>query len=259
VASRSRDRLLRCLLTAVLALCLTACARPFVRTPGGGDEGRRLLARLEETNRGLWAVKGVGSFSLRLPEGSRSARVAWIAAAPDRIRLHVFGLLGQGRLTLAADGRRITLHSAADGRFYSRRADDPDLQKVVGFPIHVSDLVSLLMGRIPLRDHTRTRVVPDAGGSGGLVLSLDGFWGSRQKITFDARGRVREAAYFGAAGGLRYRVTLTARRRVDGYELPQELRLSTEDGRRLRLVVSRCWANPALPEGVFRLAPSGGA
>ncbi len=218
-----------------------------------------MLAQLAQVNAGLEAVKGVGSFTLWLPEGAHSARVAWIAAAPDRIRLHVFGLLGQGQLILAADGRCITLHAAADGRFYSRCADDPDLEKVVGFPILVSDLVSLLMGRIPLRTHSRTRVTTDDAGAGGLVLSLGGFWGSRQKITFDAEGRVREVAYFGAAGRLRYRVVLKARCRVDGYALPRALLLTAGNGRRLRLEVSRCWVNPVLKPGIFTLAPPGGA
>ena len=260
MASRGRERLLRAFLLPALALALAACAPSMVKPPAGVADGRELLERLARANEGLAAVKGVGSFTLRLPEGTRSARVAWIAAAPARIRLHVFGLLGQGQFTLAADGRRITLHSLSDGRFYTRHAEDPDLEKAVGFPIRVSDLVSLLMGRIPLRGYTRTRVAADAAAAGGYVLSLDGFWGgSRQRIHFDAAGRVRRVDFFSAVGRLRYRVTLAATRRIDGFVLPRELELSAENGRRLRLEVSRSWANPVLAAGVFTLTQSGGA
>ncbi len=257
--SRGPRRLFWVPFLLAVVLWLAGCAPSAVKPPAGAADGRQLVAQLAKTNRGLAAVKGVGSFTLWMQGGSRNARVAWIAAAPSRIRLQVFGLLGQGQLSLAADGRRIYYHSLSDGRFYSRGADDPDLEKVVGFPINVSDLVALLMGRVPLRDHSRTRVLRDAEHSGGIILCLDRFWGGiREKIYFDADGRVRRVDFFGVTGRLRYRAETGAVCMVDGFALPRQLLLTGRGGRRLRLAVSRCWANPVLAPDVFTLQEAGG-
>jgi outer membrane biogenesis lipoprotein LolB len=254
VKSQGRERLLWVPVLLAALLWLTACAPRAVKPPAGGIGGRQLVTQLAETNHGLAAVKGIGSFTLWTQGSSHSARVAWIAAAPSRIRLHVFGLLGQGQLSLAADGRHITYHSLSDGRFYSRSADDPSLEKVVGFPINVSDLVTFLMGRVPLRDTSRTRVLPDDGEGGGIILCLDRFWsGSREKITFDGDGRVRQVEFFSVTGELLYRAEMGAADMIDGFSLPRQLLLTGRGNRRLRLTVERSWANPALSPGVFTL------
>lgn len=239
-------------------LWLFACSRQTVRPTAMEIDGQQLLMQLEATNRGLDAVKGVGSFTLRARGVSHNARVAWIAAAPSRIRLHVFGLLGQGQLTLAADGRRIYYHSPADGRFYSRGADDPDLEKVVGFPINVSDLAAFLMGRVPLRSYSSTRVLPDEEKNGWIVLSLDRFWGSSlEKIFFDGRGRVWRVEFFSFTGKLLYRAEISKRHMVNGFALPWQLLLTGRDERHLGLEVDRCWVNPELSPDIFTLTAAG--
>jgi len=254
VKNQGRERVFWAPVLLAALLWLSACAPRAVKPPAEGIDGRQLVTKLAETNRGLAAVKGIGSFTLWTQGGSHSARVAWIAAAPSRIRLHVFGLLGQGQLSLAADGRHITYHSLSDGRFYSRSADDPSLEKVVGFPINVSDLVTLLMGRVPLRDISRTRVLRDDGEKGGIILCLDRFWGgSREKIYFDGDGRVRQVDFFSVTGKRLYRAQMGATDVVDGFSLPRQLLLTGSGNRRLRLAVERSWANPALSPGVFTL------
>jgi outer membrane biogenesis lipoprotein LolB len=244
---------------AFLSLFFFACSiSPMQPSPPQiAPKAERRLAELAARNEGLATFKGIGTLRLFLPEGRQTARAAWIARPPDRLRLELLGAAGTPLASMAADGGRFDLYLHDRARSYRRHSPDDSIERIIGVPLKVAELVSLLGGRVPVEDFQKAIVVGDA-----LVLS-DAGGRVRQTIrTLPAEGSDLVIERFDADGQRCCRIHLADFRAVDGFSVPGTIRVTDGQGERLRLSVDRFWANPDVVPGVFALggeSPAGGA
>ncbi len=176
------------LLVAVGLLCGCAAfpAGMERREPGAHylppDRSLEVMDRLDGLNRSLATFKGVGKANLAAEGQRRSARIVWVGMAPDKLRIEILGVPGQPAASIALDGEWITFDPHTPDRFYRRRIGDDSLQPILSIAINAPDLIDLLRGRLPIRDHA-TAVLFRPPGAGGFVLQLEKrWWGIQQKI-----------------------------------------------------------------------------
>lgn len=248
----------------ILACWLLSCAAikpskdltvtPVERT----DQVRDLLSSLRAQNDALANFKGIGHITIR-QNGlvQLNQRVAWIGEHPNKFSIAVL-ISGYPAVKLAADGHWLYYLEVQgqDTQFRKMATSDPDLKRLISIPISVSDVITLLSGRIPLSPFDSVSFVNERSNPGPILVLTDDWWGIRQKIFYDANlSQVQQVDVFNRSGALQYRAEVKSTQQIDGFQVPQRLRLSNDNGIDFLLEIHRYWVNVEVPPSVFVLTP----
>lgn len=253
-----------CLFTGMLAsgcASLTAVLeepRLPPEDPAAAAEALSLVERLRTANSGLTTTKGLGRLTVR--HGDRlqiDERMAWVGAPPLRLSVVIFAA-GFPALRMAGDGEWLYYQDGqgAGAPVKRIRSSDPDLQRILSIPIQTSDIIALISGRLPIKEHTTARVVPVDSGRGHALQLLKGRQ-VRQTVFFDeAMSDARQMQVFDS-GALLYQADFVEMQRVGRYRVPLRLVISNAAGTSVQLVVERYWADvPVSPEMFVLAAPN---
>ncbi|MCU0560252.1 MAG: hypothetical protein MUD16_08675 [Desulfobacterales bacterium] len=226
--------------------------------PAAAAEARALVEALQAANSGLATMKGLGRLTVR--HGDRvqlDERMAWVGAPPLRLSVVLFAA-GFPALRMAGDGEWLYYQDGQEaGAPVKRiRASDPDLERILSISIQTSDIIALISGRLPIKEHSSARVVPVASGSGRALQLLKGRH-VRQTVFFDdAASEARQMQVFDS-GTLLYQANFVEMQRVGRYKVPLRLTISNAAGTSVQLLVERYWADvPVSPEMFVLAAPS---
>jgi outer membrane biogenesis lipoprotein LolB len=244
------------LIAAFTALVLSGCAHMTGPLPAPGpDPGGQMLARLVETRPTAASFKGDGRFRLWEKQQLKvSQRVLWIGAAPDRIRMLVRTLSGIPLVSLANDGKTMTLEFHQQRRFYKAEAADASLSRFIAMPVHADTIWTLLAGGIPLQPHTR--VILEKDDEGPLLVLKDGWQGTVEKLYLEKdRQTLRRIEIFTAGGHLAYRIEFGPLEAVGAHRLPTRIEISNASGNRLVLDMERNWVDVPTDPSLFVLKP----
>ena len=284
-----RERQNRQLATILLigAFFLSACSSFTTRVSKRPEdlttlsEARELISILENQNLELKAFKGVGRITFwKNKKKDLVSNMAWVASAPDRLRVALRSVIGQPIISFASDGQFLYLLSHAQGQFHKQPATNSTLKKLLSVPIKTDDIVDILAGRVPVNKHNSAVVIKSVPSrrtpanasqqqverfspgttcepDDGYVLVLKKGWGNiHEKIYLDANKKdVRMVEVFGLAGALKYRVEFSRMQKIKGYKVPFRLVLSNDDGSGFQLDVDRFWADVSVSSPMFVLTP----
>jgi hypothetical protein len=245
-----------CLLSSCAAL---KPARELTVTPVERTaQVRDLLSALKARNEALFNFKGIGNITIRQNGRTQfDQRVAWIGEKPVKFSIAVL-ISGYPAVKLAADGRWLYYLEVQgqETRFRKRATSNPDLKRLISIPISISDVIALLSGRIPLPEFDSVEFIQEISDQPFALILTDSWWGIQQKIFYDATlSRIQRVEVYHRSGSLRYRAEVESIQQVDGFEVPQRLRLSGDDGIDFLLDIHRYWVNVEVPPSVFMLAP----
>jgi len=240
-------------------------------------EAEKTLSTLKNQNLKLKTFKGVGNIKFR---GSKkkdvAGRIAWVASAPDRIRISLSSVSGQPMISVASDGQWLYLISHSSGDFYKKPATASSMKRLFTIPVKAEDMVDILAGRVPIHSYdsavltdnrsqvysteghmVSTRNGGEGSGQNGYVLVLKKKWGDiLEKIYLDEKKKnVHKVEMFDATGTLAYRVEFDGMRAINGYRVPSRLLISNSDGSGFQLDVDRYWPDASVSPSVFVLTP----
>jgi hypothetical protein len=138
------------------------------------------------------------------------------------------------------------------------RLRDPDFDRILSIPIQASDIIALMCGRMPLKEHTQATIQPLASGKGYVLLLMDGR-SVRQKIFLDeAKSETRQTEVYDSWGSLVFQANFLEMQVVGGYHVPSRLVISRGKDAMVQVLVEQYWADiPVTPE-MFTIAPSPG-
>jgi hypothetical protein len=224
--------------------------------PAAAAEALRLLEELAQRNSGLSAMKGIGRLTVRQADRLQvDERLAWIGAPPDKLSVVLFAA-GFPALRLAGDGEYLYYQDSQQAGSPVRRlrAGDPDLKRLLSISIQASEIIALLSGRLPVREHTRARLLPVASGRGRALQLLKGREVRQYIFLDDSTSEARQTQVFDGAK-LQYQADFVEMQRVGPYKVPLRLLISSPDGASVQLVVERYWADVPVSPEMFVLAP----
>jgi hypothetical protein len=254
-------RHLLCAAGACLLLVLSACSAvnrlPPEERSTAQLEAEAVLQQLALTNASLSSFKGLGRIKLwDMDRPPLSERVAWIVSAPEKLGLVVLAA-GRPVVRVAADGQFIYMVDLRDPlRSYAKvRTADASLERLIRIPINVTDIIAILAGRIPIRDHSRAFLQKDRQTQQWLLV-IEHWWRVVEKIYLSAdRKDVRRIEVFGADGKVRYRVEFEEMQNVLGYRVPRRLGLSDDAGNGVQLDIEQFLTDVPVTSSMFVLPP----
>jgi len=249
----------RCLvLAAFVIIGFTWCSGCTVKKPetdpAQDKKARALVLSVLEYNAAIATSKGTGRLVANIGGRPEVYKIAWAAKAPDRLRLTLL-LSGHPVETIAASGKRVTFISHTGNHTpHSTLSADPDLESYIGVPLRLSQMVSMLLGRIPVREFDRAWTSPDRP---DIIHANKNFSSSLQELKTGDRGQV-----------IRYRILDKDFIPIFGIEfknfktkknflIPTLLSFYDTAGQTLEIALTGLVPNAPVKESIFRLTGSG--
>lgn len=227
------------------------CAR-LVRPPLDDAAARQRIIQWSENNQGLSAMKGLMRIQIEARGDRMGGRVAWAAMLPDRLRLEWLNPLGQPLMSLAGDGRTITLYSFVNKQFHQFPQSPRALERLTRIPIGIEDMIDILAGRPPLPDHAAARTALPTGC--GVALESRWHWlvAELQSGNCD---RLDAMMVYDRNGDVQYHIQWRQWQTVAAHTLPREIRLTSGGGDSVALTMERVWIDAPMPPETFVVAP----
>ncbi|WP_020588750.1 LolA family protein [Desulfobacter curvatus] len=120
-----------------------------------------IINRVQAFNAQIITSKGTGELTLSRGFHKETYKIAWVAQSPNRLRMTLL-MLGHPVETIASTGQWVTFvsHTGAHDP-HSAVSTDPDLNPYIKIPLRLSELVSLLLGKVPERPFDRAWILPE--------------------------------------------------------------------------------------------------
>lgn len=156
------------------------------------DVGRSLLHDWLATSRRHDTLQGIAKVRVETAGRNVSGTQVLLVERPDRLRAETLSPFGTPLLVMAADGVDLGVWLPGENLYYGGPATPENLSRFTRLPLHVADLVDILLARPPVIAHHQltTFLLPAGGWRIELVA------GSRsQHLLFDGNRRLREVRY----------------------------------------------------------------
>ena len=221
-------------------------------------EAQVVISALSNQNRGLKNFKGIGKIKIRQNQITRiDERIAWIASEEAKINIVVL-VSGHPAIKMASDGKWFYYYEAREGKpvFKKVPASDSNLKRFTTIPIKTSDIIHLLAGRVPLREHQDAVLERSDSGEGYVLVLKRRWWGVTEKIFLDeTKSRAYRIEFYNRSQELVYLARFGEMKTVGGYRVPGSLEITNGDDIVMQLVLNRYWTDVDVSAPMFVLKP----
>lgn len=215
-----------------------------------------LAKKAKAINQNIVSSKGTGWARLETKEKVDKFRIAWAAVFPNKIRI-TFLLSGHPVETILSTGEIVTLLShTGKHKKYAFRSKDPNMEKYINVPVHLSEMIMVLLGRLPLKNFDDAYFSPLDSSLSTIILTQD-WQANAQSIHFDGNGKFRSLKSVDSSGSLLYEISVADWAVYDIGEIPVKIQIQDPAYRKLTLDITDFKPNPPIKASVFRLTESG--
>ncbi len=245
----------------VLALLYSGCAgiKPKSRQPLESDT-RALEAaeRLRDFNREITASKGTGLLTIAEKNRRIQYRMAWAAKSPDQARITLLSS-GMPVETFLFNKDRITLYShTGQHAVKTYSTENPSLEKVLSVPVRMSDIISILTGKIPVQPFDSARFEDTDNREQPRSLLLNSLITNRmQRLVMDSGGGVREFSLLKNPEQPIYRLRFDEFENFSSCGIFTRMSITNESGESAVFRIYSFQKNPDLKDSVFNLTKEG--
>jgi len=261
-------RIARCDLRPVMIIflvtgLLAGCSSLFLKTSEPEElaamaDARMVLLTLSNQNHTLKNFKGIGKIKIwHKGEKRIDERIAWIGSETVKISIVVL-ISGHPAIKIASDGKWLYYYEARQGEPLYKKipATDATLQRIVSVPINPIDIITLLAGRTPLREHHSALLRRQDSGPGYVLILKKRWYGIVEKIYLDEdKTQVRQIEFFNRSGLLIYRARFDEMQAIKKYQVPLRLSISSDEGMGFQLEVQKYWVDVPVSPSMFVLEP----
>ena len=242
-----------------VAILGSGCAGLRNRKPSVFDiKALKSADRIKNINNNIRSFKGIGWLYISGKNRQRQKfRIAFAAHSPDKIRLTLM-ISGLPVETSIADGKKIIfLSHTGKQKIYKSNDPDPSLAKIISIPVKVKNIISLLSGRIPLKDFDNAYYLEkDKSGRSTLILNKKR-GGTIQEIISDKKKLVRQYQRFDNKKRLIFSILFDYFKKFGQFQIPQKINIMDRSGMKIELEITGYNANTPVKDSAFTLTESG--
>jgi len=215
-----------------------------------------LASQAKAMNQHIIASKGTGWARVETKTKTDTFKIAWAAVFPNKIRI-TFLISGNPVETIIATGEKIIFFShTGEHSKYEYNSKDPDMSDYIKVPIKMSEMILILLGRLPVKTFDNAYFSPSDASLSSISLEKNRM-GVIQLLQFNDKGKIDGLKSADRSGKFLYEIKVTQYKTYDFGQLPVTMEIKNMDNQRLILDITRFQANPAIKEDVFRLTESG--
>jgi len=226
--------------------------------PAARAEAQAVLSLLNHINAKLGNFKGIGKIkvwrngSLKIDE-----RIAWIGSETSKINIAVL-IGGHPTVKMASDGKWFYYYEVGTGKPIYKKiaASNANLERILSISIQTADVLNLLAGRVPIREHHSAILEKQEAKPGYVLVLKKRWWGVIEKIYVDeTKTRAHQVEFFNRSGSLIYRARFEAMQTIKGYLVPARLSITNGEDADFKLDIERFWVDVAVTSAMFVLQP----
>ena len=214
--------------------------------------------RVRDFNRDIKASKGRGFLTVAEKNRRVRYRIAWAAKSPDQARI-TFISSGIPVETFLFNQNRITLYSHT-GRhpLKTYNTDNPSLDRILSVPVRISDIISVLTGKIPVKpyDHARFEGSGSKKNTRSILLNIRSDR-RLQRLAIDSDGGIREFSLLKNPEQAIYRVEFSDLKKLNSNAVFTRMTITNESGESAVLRIHDFQENPDMKDSVFNLTKAG--
>jgi hypothetical protein len=204
----------------------------------------------------ITAVRGKGWIQFETEKVNERYRIAWAAVYPDKIRLTLL-LYGSPIETIIFNGEKLSFLSHT-GRhsLYTRKARDPDMESYIDIPVRVSELILILLGRLPLTGGEDIYFSPEDpydDSSLSIIVVRDENKERIQHISLDSERKISCIQFRHIAGELFYEVLIQQYMSFSFGDIPVQLEVRDNKKRKLFIEITDFEPQTHIKDKVFQL------
>ncbi len=239
----------------LLGIFLMGCAPLKPATdPTLDAKARDLAIQAKAFNSAIETSKGTGWVRLTTANQKEKFKIAWAAQTPNRLRLTAL-VSGHPMETIAASGEWVSFIShTGKHKPHSAVSVDPDLATYIQVPVRLSEMITILLGRVPVRPFDQAWFVPGKTDTIRLKKHLSS---QTQEIVFTPGGEVAEFRLIDQDGTLLYALIYRQFQEKNGILIPTDISIEDGSGRTLEITLSDLVPNAPVKESMFRLTGTG--
>jgi outer membrane lipoprotein-sorting protein len=183
------------MLLGIVSGCAT---RPTYQqqVPAESSAGRSLFDDWQTRRTQYHSLQGVAKVRVQTPERTINGTQVILAEEPGRLRAETLSPFGTPLLVMVANETEFAVLVPGDNHFYRGWSTPENLSRFTRLPLHLADLVSILLSKPPLIAHDRLEAVQTTEG-GWLIILESGQ--RRQELRFDAAQHLTMVQYLSDA------------------------------------------------------------
>ena len=254
-------------LITALVFFLVGCGSMRVAFPPDKEEPPDLATRVEtqailstlgSRNANLKNFKGIGTVRV-WQEGKLKIdeRIAWVGSDPGKINIAVL-IGGHPTVKMASDGKWFYYYEVGKKEPIYKRyaASNASLKRLISIAIQTDDVLDLLAGRVPIREHHSVMLQKLENEPGYALVLKKRWWGVIQKIYLnESKTRARKIEFFNRSGTLIYRVRFETVQRINTYLVPGRLNITNDKDVQFELDINKYLADVEVTASMFVLKP----
>lgn len=184
----------------VIIPLLSSCAQiapKLVGEPVSNDFAAELVREWQGFSAQNSSLSGLAKFEMVTPERTLNGTQVLVIKKPDHLRAEVLSMFGSPLLLLAANGDQLGVYLPFENEFYTGAASARNLGRFVRLPMHLQDLVDVLLYRPPMIAAETVEGFALQGRGWLLERNNPPY---RQELFFDEQRRLVEVNYYNRSG-----------------------------------------------------------
>ena len=238
---------------ATLILFISGCTPLRPATDPQMDKKAFSMSREAKSfNRHITASRGKGWAKLETPGKTDRYRMAWAAVYPNKIRI-TFLLSGNPVETIISTGEKISfLSHSGKHSFYTSDAKDPDMKDYLEVPVKMSELISIFLGHIPLKEFNDAYFSPSDSSFTTIITHQERKDGI-QRLNYSSNGKIKRIESLDNFGNPLYDIHVLEYKTHEADNIPVKLQIKDRENRIMTLEIADFEPNPLIKDSVFQL------
>ncbi len=209
-----------------------------------------LLSGIKKKNNSLETFKGIGKITFVNKKSFQTARIAWICSGNKKLRIEILSPGGRPVITLACNGKQIYFFSHVKQHLYKKKISDKLINKFTGIPLEFTDIIPLLTGRIPIKEHSFPLLHEKKDLDEDILILKTASGELAEKIFLDkSSANVRKIEIFNSKGAPAYKVEF---KKIENNSFVKQIKIIGDDAR-VNLTINRFWTDIDLSPSLFNL------
>ena len=242
---------------AGLIILVSGCAAIRPETDPMLDKKALTFAKQAKSyNQHIISSKGTGWATLQTDTKYEKFKIAWAASFPNKIRI-TFLISANPIETIIATGEKITFIShTGKHSLRSYKSKDPDMEKYINVPMKMSEMILILLGRLPVTKFDDTYFAPSDPLLSTIVLKQKGK-PAAQYLHYNDQKNYDTFWLEDYNKTLIYKMETKAYKIFGSDNIPARLEIKDNNNRKLTLRITNFISNPHIKESVFELTDHG--
>jgi outer membrane lipoprotein-sorting protein len=252
-----KNSLSHMLYIACVIILASGCAAIRPETDPTLDKKALAFAKKAKSyNQHIITSKGTAWATLRTGTKYEKFKIAWAASFPNKIRI-TFLISANPIETIIATGEKITFisHTGAHSR-KSYNSKDPDMEKYINVPIKISEMILILLGRLPVKNFDDTYFAPSDPLLSTIVLRQNGK-PTAKYLHYNDNKNCDTLWLEDYNKTLVYKMETNTYKIFGSDNIPARLEIKDNNNRKLTLEITNFISNPSIKESVFQLTDHG--